>query len=52
MRTPGWSTSLTECFEEPEAKSSGLVQRAIDQYGLTGIQVAGKSFRRKITHDN
>jgi ABC-type amino acid transport substrate-binding protein len=24
-----------------EAKSSGLVQRAIDQYALTGIQVAG-----------
>jgi polar amino acid transport system substrate-binding protein len=24
-----------------EAKSSGLVQRAMDQYGLTGIQVAG-----------
>jgi polar amino acid transport system substrate-binding protein len=25
-----------------EAKSSGLVQRTIDQYGLKGIQVAGK----------
>jgi len=24
-----------------EAKSTGLIQRTIDQYGLKGIQVAG-----------
>jgi len=28
-----------------EARSSGLVQRTIDQYGLKGIQVAGAKRR-------